>query len=61
MDRLFSDFFRASSAKKVQNFGTGLGLALVKQTAEQHKGIVEVHSMKGEGSIFTVKLPLQSL
>ncbi len=61
MDRLFSDFFRASNAKKVQNFGTGLGLALVKQTVEQHKGIVEVHSVEGEGTIFTVKLPLKSL
>lgn len=57
---MFSDFFRASNAKKVQDFGTGLGLALVKQTAEQHKGIVEVHRVEGEGTIFTVKLPLKS-
>ncbi|HLP62106.1 MAG TPA: HAMP domain-containing sensor histidine kinase, partial [Candidatus Deferrimicrobium sp.] len=57
MGYLFSDFFRAKNAKKIQAFGTGLGLALIKQAAEQHKGNVEIHSKEGEGTVFTVKLP----
>lgn len=57
MGYLFSDFFRAKNAKKIQPFGTGLGLALIKQAAEQHKGNVEIHSKEGEGTVFTVKLP----
>lgn len=57
MGYLFSDFFRAKNAKKIQPFGTGLGLALIKQAAEQHKGNVEIHSKEGEGTVFTIKLP----
>jgi hypothetical protein len=39
--------------------GTGLGLALVKEIVEVHKGQVNVESKMGMGSIFTVQLPLE--
>jgi len=58
---LFTDFFRAQNAKKMHAYGTGLGLALVKQCVEQHGGSIDVKSEEGEGSIFTVKLPIKSL
>ncbi len=57
IQNLFTDFFRARNARKLQALGTGLGLSLIKQTAEQHKGTVEVHSEEGRGSLFTVRLP----
>ena len=38
--------------------GTGLGLAVVKRILEDHRGIIEVVSEKGEGTTFIVKLPL---
>ena len=38
--------------------GTGLGLAVVKRILEDHRGIIEVISEKGEGTTFIVKLPL---
>jgi signal transduction histidine kinase len=60
LELLFTDFFRADNAKKMQPYGTGLGLALVKQTVEQHGGSIDVRSEEGEGSIFTVNLPLKS-
>jgi signal transduction histidine kinase len=38
--------------------GTGLGLFIVQQIIEKHKGKIELHSVLGEGSAFNIKLPL---
>ena len=55
--RIFEKFYRASNAgKEVQ--GTGLGLAIVKTIVDNHRGRIWVDSKLGEGSIFTVVLPV---
>jgi signal transduction histidine kinase len=56
-DRLFVEFQQldASTAKRYP--GTGLGLALTKRLAEAQGGRVEVHSVLGKGSTFSVTLP----
>lgn len=43
-----------------QSEGTGIGLALVKELVDLHKGSVEVDSQEGEGTEFTVSLPISS-
>ena len=53
---MFVRYFRASSSAGI--VGTGIGLALVKQLVELHKGMITVHSDEGVGSTFTVKLPI---
>lgn len=56
-ERLFQDFFRASSAKEAAAEGTGLGLAITRRIVEQHGGKISVHSELGRGSCFTFALP----
>ncbi len=57
--KLFQEFFRASNAKRHSPAGTGLGLALVKQTVERHHGRVEVASTEGEGTTVVVEIPVR--
>ncbi len=58
LPRLFQEFFRARNAKAVQETGTGLGLAIVKQLVKHHDGQIEVESVEGAGTTFTVLLPM---
>jgi len=57
--RLFQPFSQLDSSLSRRHQGTGLGLALVKRLTELHGGKVSVESEVGEGSRFTVALPLQ--
>ncbi len=56
--KLFQEFFRASNAKRHTTSGTGLGLALVKQTVVRHHGELELTSREGEGTRVVVRLPI---
>lgn len=56
LPQMFSRFFRASTASGIP--GTGIGLNLVKTLVELHDGSITVDSVKGEGSTFTVRLPV---
>ncbi len=56
LPRLFERFFRAQTSMGIP--GTGIGLALVKTLVELHGGSISVESKKGEGSTFTVRLPI---
>lgn len=54
---IFDKFFRASNVRG-QYAGTGLGLSIVKSIVDQHGGRVWVESRPGQGSTFTVMLPV---
>ncbi|MFQ5646573.1 MAG: sensor histidine kinase [bacterium] len=56
--RLFERFYRVDKARSRKLGGTGLGLAIVKHIAGAHKGRVSVESTLGEGSVFSLFLPL---
>jgi signal transduction histidine kinase len=57
--RLFQRFFRSSTATEQAIPGTGLGLVITKAIAEAHGGSVTVRSEAGEGTLFSVRLPLE--
>ncbi len=56
--KIFDRFFRSSSAAHLAVPGTGLGLAITKMIIEGHGGEIEVSSTPGEGTRFTLTLPL---
>ncbi len=53
--RLFERFYRGAQARRVP--GTGMGLAIVRQIAEAHRGSVRVRSAPGAGTEFVISLP----
>ncbi|MGY1706429.1 response regulator [Geodermatophilus sp. SYSU D00697] len=55
---LFTRFHRVRGAKARSHEGSGLGLALVAQLVRMHRGSVRVRSRPGEGSAFTVWIPV---
>lgn len=58
IDRLFTKFYRASNAQQHQTEGTGLGLYIVKQAAEQLGGTITVSSEADQGAHFTTAIPV---
>jgi signal transduction histidine kinase len=58
LPHLFEEFHRGANAKEAGIPGTGLGLAIVKDLVERYGGRLAVHSTLGEGTTFTVALPL---
>ncbi|MEH7524810.1 HAMP domain-containing sensor histidine kinase, partial [Bacillus sp. JJ1503] len=57
VERIYDRFYRADTSRTRTIEGTGLGLSIVQSILEIHDGEIKVESKKGEGSVFTVKLP----
>jgi len=56
--KVFDEFYRASNAKASVIDGTGLGLSIVKHIIDRHGGDIHVESMKDQGTIFKLRLPV---
>jgi len=56
--RIFEKFYRVRSAETDLIAGTGLGLTLVKHIAQSHGGSVDVQSIPGHGSTFSIRIPV---
>jgi signal transduction histidine kinase len=60
LDRIFERFYRVDHGRSRDTGGTGLGLSIVRHVANNHQGWVDVESREGEGSTFTLVLPVQA-
>jgi two-component system, OmpR family, sensor histidine kinase SenX3 len=58
LERIWERFYRVDKARARDTGGTGLGLAIVRHVAQAHGGEVTVQSREGEGSTFTLYIPL---
>ena len=58
IDKIFYRFYQVDGSQTREQEGTGIGLALTKELVELHKGEIEVDSKEGEGTTFTIRLPL---
>ncbi|HEC34756.1 MAG TPA: hybrid sensor histidine kinase/response regulator, partial [Chloroflexi bacterium] len=60
LPRIFEEFYRTKAAKEYSEMGTGLGLSIVKRIVETYQGHIDVQSAVGQGSTFTVALPIDT-
>ena len=58
IDHIFERFFRVDKARSREVGGTGLGLAITKNVIQMHHGIIDAESAPGEGTTFSVRIPL---
>lgn len=57
-DRIFERFYRVDKARSREMGGSGLGLAITRSVVLMHKGAIKLSSKEGEGSVFTLRIPL---
>jgi signal transduction histidine kinase len=56
--KIFDPYFTTKKADSQGQGGTGLGLSMAREVIEAHQGRIRVESAVGEGTTFTLKLPL---
>jgi signal transduction histidine kinase len=61
LERIFEKFYRVPRVQDAGTPGTGLGLSLVREIAELHRGSVAVTSELNRGSVFSLRIPREKI
>ena len=61
LSRVFSKFFRADNAVRIQTVGSGLGLFIAKNIIEKHGGKIWIESVEGKGTIVYFTIPVSRI
>ena len=56
---IFERFYRADKARNTDKGGMGLGLSISRQIVQAHHGTIDVMSTPDQGSVFTIRLPVE--
>lgn len=59
IDHIYERFYRVDKARSREIGGTGLGLAITRSAILMHRGTIKVESIEGEGTTFTIRIPLK--
>lgn len=59
LEHIYERFYRVDKSHSREIGGTGLGLAITRNAVLMHRGAIKVFSTEGEGTIFTVRIPLK--
>ncbi len=57
-EQVYERFYRVDKTRSRETGGTGLGLSITKNVIAMHKGAIKLYSKEGEGTTFTVRVPL---
>lgn len=58
IERIFERFYRVDKSHSKEIGGTGLGLSITRSTIAMHHGVIKVFSREGEGTTFSIRIPL---
>lgn len=58
LERIFERFYRVDKSHSKEIGGTGLGLAITRSSIAMHHGVIKVFSKEGEGTTFSIRIPL---
>ncbi|WP_029230861.1 sensor histidine kinase [Butyrivibrio sp. VCB2006] len=61
LDHIYERFYRVDKSRSREIGGTGLGLSIARNVVIMHRGSIDVKSTLGEGTTFTVKIPLSAV
>lgn len=59
VDHIYERFYRVDKSRSREIGGTGLGLAITRSAILMHRGTIKVESIEGEGTTFTIRIPLK--